>query len=118
MRVNPLFYQITTAGDDMVSPCGDQHLYACQILDGVPELVVDGLRKGVYGASHRFSVVRETWDDKPIGGTHNPKKLPERTITEARVFEFGPVTFPANPKASAAVRYIRYVFELSMPIGP
>lgn len=36
-RVNPLHFQITTAGDDLVSPCGDQHTYACQILDGVLE---------------------------------------------------------------------------------
>ena len=34
-RRNPLHFQITTAGDDMVSPCGDQHDYACRILDGV-----------------------------------------------------------------------------------
>jgi phage terminase large subunit-like protein len=34
-RVNPLIFQITTAGDDLVSPCGDQHDYACKILDGV-----------------------------------------------------------------------------------
>lgn len=32
-----LHYQITTAGDDPVSPCGDQHDYACKILDGVFE---------------------------------------------------------------------------------
>ncbi len=32
-RLNPLFYEITTAGDDPVSVCGDQHAYACQILD-------------------------------------------------------------------------------------
>lgn len=30
-----LNFQITTAGDDPVSPCGDQHDYACKILDGV-----------------------------------------------------------------------------------
>lgn len=36
-RVNPLNYQITTAGDDPVSVCGDQHDYACKILDGVLE---------------------------------------------------------------------------------
>jgi phage terminase large subunit-like protein len=36
-RRNPLHFQITTAGEDLVSPCGDQHLYACQILDGVLE---------------------------------------------------------------------------------
>lgn len=36
-RLNPLFYQITTAGDDPVSVGGDQHDYACRILDGVLE---------------------------------------------------------------------------------
>lgn len=36
-RVNPLNFQITTAGDDPVSVCGDQHDYACRILDGVLE---------------------------------------------------------------------------------
>lgn len=36
-RLNPMIYQITTAGDDMVSPCGEQHEYACKILDGVLE---------------------------------------------------------------------------------
>lgn len=33
-RRNPLHYQITTAGDDLVSVCGDQHDYACKILEG------------------------------------------------------------------------------------
>lgn len=36
-RLNPLNFQITTAGDDPVSPGGDQHDYACRILDGVLE---------------------------------------------------------------------------------
>jgi phage terminase large subunit-like protein len=34
-RRQPHAFQITTAGDDPVSPCGDQHDYACKILDGV-----------------------------------------------------------------------------------
>jgi len=34
-RRQPLMYEITTAGDDPVSPCGDEHDYACKILDGV-----------------------------------------------------------------------------------
>lgn len=36
-RANPMHFQITTAGDDPVSVCGDQHDYACKILDGVLE---------------------------------------------------------------------------------
>jgi phage terminase large subunit-like protein len=34
-RQQPLNFQITTAGTDPISPCGDQHDYACKILDGV-----------------------------------------------------------------------------------
>jgi phage terminase large subunit-like protein len=34
-RRNPLHFQITTAGDDPVSVCGDQHDYACKILDSI-----------------------------------------------------------------------------------
>ncbi len=37
-RRQPLMLQITTAGDDPVSPCGDQHDYCCKILD---EVLVD-----------------------------------------------------------------------------
>jgi phage terminase large subunit-like protein len=34
-RRQPITFQITTAGNDPVSPCGDQHDYACKILDGL-----------------------------------------------------------------------------------
>jgi len=36
-RRQPVNFQITTAGDDPLSPCGDQHDYACKVLDGVLE---------------------------------------------------------------------------------
>jgi phage terminase large subunit-like protein len=36
-RRQPVNFQITTAGDDPISPCGDQHDYACKILDQVLE---------------------------------------------------------------------------------
>jgi hypothetical protein len=36
-RRQPVFFGITTAGNDPVSPCGDQHDYACKILDDVLE---------------------------------------------------------------------------------
>ena len=66
--------------------------------------LIPGLEAGLYGASFRFSVMREEWVDEPGVSDHNPKGLPERTIKEMRVSEFGPVTFPAYPGATAAVR--------------
>lgn len=66
--------------------------------------LLPGLRANVYGSSFRFRVVKDAWDDEPEQSKTNPKGLPERTIKEVRLFEFGPVTFPANPAASAGIR--------------
>lgn len=56
------------------------------------------------GASFRFQVMGETWEQKPKPSPDNPTGLPQRTIMQAKVFEFGPVTFPANAGASAGMR--------------
>lgn len=66
--------------------------------------LIPGLEAGVYGSSFRFRVIRDEWNDEPGKSDHNPDGIPERTIKEVRLFEFGPVTFPANPDATAGVR--------------
>lgn len=66
--------------------------------------LLPGLEAGVYGSSFRFRVIRDEWNDDPGTSDHNPKGLPERTIKEVRLFEFGPVTFPANPDSTVGVR--------------
>lgn len=63
-----------------------------------------GIEAGVYGSSFRFRVIKEEWDDEPERSAHNPDGLPERTIKEVRLYEFGPVTFPANPDSTVGVR--------------
>jgi HK97 family phage major capsid protein/HK97 family phage prohead protease len=87
--------------EDKVGPYFEGDLF-----DSVPALVVDGLRAGQYGISYRFSVPKEkdVWDHNPQRSDFNPLGLPERTILEAKVYEFGPVTFPADPGADYAVR--------------
>lgn len=66
--------------------------------------LLPGLRAGAYGSSFMFEVLGETWVREPEKSDHNPDGLPERTITEVRLFEAGPVTWPANPEATAGVR--------------
>jgi HK97 family phage major capsid protein/HK97 family phage prohead protease len=63
-----------------------------------------GLAAGAYGASFRFAVQDESIIKTPAKSDYNPDALPERTITKARVFEFGPVTFPAYQGATASMR--------------
>lgn len=69
--------------------------------DDIRELVRTGT---IDGMSFRFSVIKETWNDDPGTSDRNPKGIPERTIDELRLFEFGPVTFPAYEATTAGVR--------------
>src|SRR5262252_2174156 len=78
--------------------------YEVALFDGIPPLVLNGLRHGQYGSSFRFSVIKQQLDRSPEASDYNPEALPERRITEARVHEFGPVTFPAYPQADAGLR--------------
>jgi HK97 family phage prohead protease len=58
---------------------------------------------GLLGSSFRFSVADkgESWSTPTRSANHNPHRLRERTITDVDVYEFGPVTFPANGAVGA-----------------
>jgi HK97 family phage prohead protease len=66
--------------------------------------LLPGLKAGAYGSSFRFQVIKDEWNDEPGTSDYNPKGLPERTIKEVRLYEAGPVVFPANPEATASAR--------------
>jgi len=68
--------------------------------------LLPGLQAGVYGSSFRMRVLEDSWNDEPEPSDHNPKGIPERTILRTKTMEFGPVTFPANPDATATMRSI------------
>jgi hypothetical protein len=75
--------------------------------------LLPGLKAGVYGSSHRFRVIpdKDHWNNSPERSERNPQGIPERTIREMSIFELGPVSFPANPTATAGVRSISLTDE-------
>ncbi len=92
---------------------GTGAFYEAEMLDtAYNQDILPGLEAGLYGASFRFRVLKEEFDEKAKRSSYNPEGLPERTITEAAVSEFGPVTFPAYAGATAGVRSLtdRYKF--------
>lgn len=67
--------------------------------------LISGQQVGsLLGSSFRFMVTAEVWDRTGKTSSDNPLGLPVRTITAAKVLEFGPVTFPANEGATSGVR--------------
>ena len=85
--------------------------------DYVRELV-PALEAGQLGASFRFQVRAHEWVDEPEPSDSNPHGLPERTITDALVREFGPVTFPAYADATAGVRSLTDDFHERLMTDP
>lgn len=76
-----------------------------RILPMLQGRLMNGEQRGsLLGASFRFRVTREEWVQEPKKSDHNPDALPERTIREVRLYEFGPVVFPAYAEATAGVR--------------
>jgi HK97 family phage prohead protease len=78
--------------------------------------IVPGLEAGVYGASFAFQVLQEDIVQEPKRSDANPDGLPERTIKEVRLREFGPVTYPAYASASAGIRSLTDEFTEHDPV--
>jgi len=105
-------------GDKVLGPITelreDEHgaYYEVQLLDtSYNRDLLPGLEAGLYGASFRFRVLREHVNNKPERSEYNPEGIPERTIRECHVHEFGPVTFGAYAEATAGVRSLTDKFN-------
>lgn len=79
--------------------------------DGIPPLIVWGIRQGVYGASIQFHAQEQEIVRNPKRSDYNPLGLTERTVTKARIREGGPVTWGAYANASTSMRSLTDEFR-------
>lgn len=74
----------------------------------VVQPVRDAIDSGsITGMSFRFQVVKEIWDES--------NDIPMRTLKEVRLFELGPVVFPAYEATSVGVRSVEIAQALTDP---
>src|SRR6266498_3355186 len=78
--------------------------FEAELFPSVPDLVMDGLEAGEYGASFWFGIVHANWVQRPPKSQHNPQGISESSLTELMLKEFGPVTFPIYDGATVGVR--------------
>lgn len=79
--------------------------FRAPLLASVPDLIRDGLREGVYGASIGARFVKVTRNRKPGKSEHNPKGLEERTYNEVRAFDISLTPAPQY-NTSVALRSV------------
>lgn len=87
----PLGRIVTLAEDEVGGYAEVELVDAAHVRDYVQPM----LEAGLLGASFRANVLKEVWDKQPAKSDHNPDGLPECTIKELRLWEFGPVVVGA-----------------------
>jgi phage head maturation protease len=78
--------------------------FRAALLDGIPSYIVDGIRRGLYGASLGAEPVDVDVDRFPERSAHNPKRLEERTYREVKAFDISLTASPAYESATVALR--------------
>lgn len=103
-------------GNSVLGPIrslGSDTAYEVDLIDtDYNKRLVPMLENGLLGSSFRFDVVKEDVDERPRKSEWNPDGIPQVTLTEVRVKEFGPTPLPAYPGASAGLRSVTDQFVL------
>jgi capsid assembly protease len=78
--------------------------YEVAMFDSVPPLIMEGLRAGQYGSSYKFDLIKYDFQPRPKRTDRNPEGIPELSVIEAKVKEFGPTPIPVQKETSAGMR--------------
>ena len=80
--------------------------FRASLLDGLPDLFRDGLRRGLYGASVGAKVIKVDRSRSPQKTEHNPTGIEERTYKEMRAYDYSITPRPHYASATVALRSI------------
>lgn len=80
--------------------------FSAALLEGLPDVLLSGLSRGLYGASIGASIKKADVNTDPEPSEHNPKGLEERTYTEVQAHDFSITPRPAYASTSVAMRAI------------
>jgi len=95
---------------------GTGAFFQATLLDGIPPFIVDGIRRGLYGASLGAEPIEVERTRFPGRSAHNPKGLEERTYRELRAFDISLTASPAYESAMVTLRANDYLADYSNAI--
>lgn len=111
------FGRQTIAEIDELRDEPDGAYYRMSLLDGLPPLLVSGLKRGLYGSSVRFRPEKMDRARFPKRSEYNPDGIEERTVREASIRELSITAFPVYAGATAHVRSLTDEFAAKQLLG-
>lgn len=84
----------------------DGVFFRANLLEGLPELITAGLRRGLYGASVGAKIIKRDKSRPRQPSDYNPGRLEERTYREVKAFDFSITPRPQYAGTSVAMRSI------------
>lgn len=85
---------------------GNAAYFRANLLRGLPEWMIDGLRRGLYGASLGAEPVKVERTRYPKRSQHNPQGIEERTYRELRAYDISLTPAPHYEQATVMLRSI------------
>lgn len=99
--------------------------YTADLYNGLPEVLLEGLRRGAYGSSFTAKPIKTRRVEWPGRSSHNPDSLPEVTRLEMKLVDIAPTSRPAYQNTSAKLRHsltedlrVREIANPSTDLGP
>jgi phage head maturation protease len=90
--------------------------FRASLLDGIPPFIIDGIKRGLYGASVGGEPIDVEVERFPGRSAHNPRGIEERTYRGLRVHDVSLTSSPAYETSQVALRARDYLGDDDGPV--